>query len=72
MVDQTRITVDPAIELLEMNKRRGERLWPQVPRTCVNEHYVEAEGCVPPGASAKEWTFLYSDGTVETVTVRKR
>ena len=42
-------------------------------RYCVKEEYweVPASGCVGCYIS-KQWTFTYSDGTVEHVTVRVR
>jgi hypothetical protein len=45
-------------------------------RYCVKEEYVEAEGvyqgAVSYGYTVKEWTYTYSDGDVEVVTVRER
>lgn len=68
--DRPKYQLDPAIEILELNRLRGEHLWPHLRRQCVREHCAEADGMAPPGAAAKEWTFLYSDGSVETVTKR--
>jgi hypothetical protein len=68
--------VDPAIETLELNRLRGERLWPTLRRECIRESYTEADGAYIGVASFghiyKEWTYRYSDGTTETVTVRER
>ncbi len=45
-------------------------------RYCIKEEYVEAEGtyigAVSYGYVLKEWSYHYSDGTVETVTLRER
>jgi len=47
------------------------------PRVCVREEYTEAAGVYIGEKEQypyilKEWEFLYSDGTTETVTSRER
>lgn len=45
-------------------------------RQCVSEEYVEADGFYEGNNShtytVKEWTYHYSDGSTETVTLRER
>lgn len=50
---------------------------PTGPRVCVREEYTEASGVYIGEKEQypyilKEWEFLYSDGTTETVTSRER
>lgn len=73
--DCTRVGCPVAGEISAYAKSCAHK--PKEPRVCVREEYAEAAGTYIGEKELydyvlKEWEFLYSDGTTETVTSRER